>query len=265
MVFNETFLRLEDSFARLRRFTADASPELRTPLTAIRSVGEVGMHESMDAASCREVIGSMLEETDRLTKLVDSLLTLSRADAGNVPFSKQVIDLAALAVEVGECLQVLAEEKEQNLTVAAPAPVFAEVDRATLRQALINLLDNAIKYTPVGGKVQVTVGTTSGGEAALAVSDDGPGIAAEHREKIFERFYRVDEGRSREVGGAGLGLSIVKWAVESNGGRIELDSVANGGSTFRIVFPLQTKDLPSSGKGENFSRDLQEAPANGPR
>ena len=201
MVFNETFLRLEDSFARLRRFTADASHELRTPLTAIRSVGEVGMHEGMDAASCREVIGSMLEETDRLTKLVDSLLTLSRADAGTVPFSKEVIDLAALAVEVGECLQVLAEEKEQNLAVAAPAPVFAEVDRSTLRQALINLLDNAIKYTPVRGEVQVTVGTTPGGEAALAVIDNGPGIAAEHREKIFERFYRVDEGRSREVGG----------------------------------------------------------------
>jgi heavy metal sensor kinase len=262
MVFNETFLRLEDSFARLRRFTADASHELRTPLTALRSVGEVGMNESLDAASCREVIGSMLEETDRLTKLVDSLLTLSRADAGTVPFRKEGVDLAGLAFEVSECLQVLAEEKEQTLTVAAPAPVFVEADRATLRQALINLLDNAIKYTPAGGKIRITAGTTPGGEATLAVSDDGPGIAAEHREKIYERFYRVDAGRSREVGGAGLGLSIAKWAVESNGGRIELDGGADRGCTFRIVFPLPTEDGPTSRKGENVPREIQAAPAN---
>jgi heavy metal sensor kinase len=265
MVFNETFLRLEDSFARLRRFTADASHELRTPLTAIRSVGEVGMHENMDAASCREVIGSMLEETDRLTKLVDSLLTLSRADAGTVPFRKEGVDLAGLAFEVSECLQVLAEEKEQSLTVAAPAPVSVEGDRATLRQALINLLDNAIKFTPAGGKVEISVRTTPGGEAVLAVSDDGPGIAGEHREKIYERFYRVDEGRSREVGGAGLGLSIVKWAVENNGGRIELDSAADRGSTFRVVFPLSTEDGPMPGKGENLPREMQAAGANCPR
>jgi signal transduction histidine kinase len=222
----------------------------------------VGMHENMDAASCREVIGSMLEETDRLTKLVDSLLTLSRADAGTVPFRKEGVDLAGLAFEVSECLQVLAEEKEQTLTVAAPAPVFVEADRATLRQALINLLDNAIKYTPAGGKIRITVGTTPGGEATLAVSDDGPGIAAEHREKIYERFYRVDAGRSREVGGAGLGLSIARWAVESNGGRIELDGGADRGCTFRIVFPLPTEDGPTSRKGENVPREIQAAPAN---
>ena len=265
MVFNDTFLRLEDSFARLRRFTADASHELRTPLTAIRSVGEVGMDENMDAASCREVIGSMLEETDRLTKMVDSLLTLSRADAGTVPFRRETIDLAALAFEVTDWLQVLAEEKGQTLTVAAPSPVFAEADLATLRQAVINLLDNAIKYTPQGGKVQITAGTTPGGEATLAVSDDGPGIAAEHREEIYERFYRVDPGRSREVGGAGLGLSIVKWAVESNGGRIELDSAEGRGSTFHIVFPLSAEYCPPPGSGEDLSRGMQAAQTNGLR
>ncbi len=262
MVFNEAFLRLEDSFARLRRFTADASHELRTPLTAIRSVGEVGMNESMDAASCREVIGSMLEETDRLTKLVDSLLILSRADTGTVPFRREMVDLAALALEVSECLKVLAEEKEQELTVAAPDPIFTPADRATLRQGIMNLLDNAIKFTPAGGKVQVAVGRTPEGEAFAAVSDNGPGIAPEHREKIYERFYRVDEGRSREVGGAGLGLSIVKWAVEANGGRIELESFVNGGSTFRILFPPQAKNGPSPGKGEDVAREMQVAQAN---
>jgi signal transduction histidine kinase len=109
------------------------------------------------------------------------------------------------------------------------------------------------------------VRTTPGGEAVLAVSDDGPGIAAEHREKIYERFYRVDEGRSRDVGGAGLGLSIVKWAVENNGGRIELDSAADRGSTFRILFPCPAKNGPMSGKGENIPREVRAAAANCPR
>lgn len=238
MVFNDTFQRLEDSFDRLQRFTADASHELRTPLTAIRSVGEVGMQETTDAASCREVIGSMLEETDRLTKLVDSLLLLSRADAGSVPLSRERTDLAALAKDVAECLQVLAEEKQQTLGVVAPQAVFAEVDRATVHQALINLLDNAIKYTPAGGFIQICVEAYRGTEAVISISDNGPGISPEHRQKIFERFYRIDKGRSREIGGAGLGLSIAGWAVSANNGRIELDSGEGKGSTFRIVLPL---------------------------
>ena len=237
MVFNETFLRLEDSFERLRRFTADASHELRTPLTAIRSVGEVGMQENIDASSCREVIGSMLEETDRLTRLVDSLLTLSRADAGSVLLNKERTDLSALTAEVGDCLHVLAEEKEQTLTITAPAPLYVEADRTTMRQALINLLDNAIKYTPEGGKIRVTVGRTTANEFFIAVSDNGPGIAPEFQDMVYERFYRIDKGRSREVGGAGLGLSIALWAVEANNGRLELDSSEGLGCTFRIVLP----------------------------
>jgi heavy metal sensor kinase len=237
MVFNDTFLRLEDSFERLRRFTADASHELRTPLTAIRSVGEVGMQENIDASSCREVIGSMLEETDRLTRLVDSLLTLSRSDAGSVLFSKEQIDLSALTAEVGDCLHVLAEEKEQTLTITSPSPLHIDADRTTLRQALINLLDNAIKYTPGGGTIKVTVGKTPANEPFIAVNDNGPGIAPEHQNMVYERFYRIDKGRSREVGGAGLGLSIARWAVEANNGRLELESSAGRGCTFRIVLP----------------------------
>lgn len=237
LVFNDTFLRLEDSFERLRRFTADASHELRTPLTAIRSVGEVGMQESADVTACREVLGSMLEETDRLTRLVDSLLTLSRADAGSVVFTRERTDLAALTTEVAECLQVLAEEKAQTLIVSTPAPRYSEVDRTTLRQALINLLDNAIKHTPERGQIQVDVGSTALNESVIAVSDNGPGIAPEHWDKIYERFYRVDKGRSREVGGAGLGLSIARWAVEANQGRLELVSSEGRGCTFRIVLP----------------------------
>ncbi len=236
--FNETFLRLEDSFDRLHRFTADASHELRTPLTAIRSVGEVGLQEGSNAAACREVIGSMLEETDHLTKLVDSLLILSRADARTVPLHRERTDLTVLATEVYDCLQVLAEEKGQIVSLVAPSPVVASIDRTTVRQALINLLDNAIKFTPQGGFIQVSVERSGAEEAVIAVSDDGPGIPAEHREKIFERFYRVDKGRSREIGGAGLGLSIAQWAVHANDGRLKLEKREGKGSTFRIHLPL---------------------------
>lgn len=236
-IFNDTLARLEDSFERLRRFTADASHELRTPLTAIRSVGEVGMRETSDAATCREVIGSMLEEADRLTKLIDSLLVLSRADAGSIPLHRERTDLMALVTDVVDCLHVLAEEKEQNLGMESDGPLFAEIDQTTLRQSLINLADNAIKYSPRKGNVRVVVRRTAAGEAAIEVVDDGPGIPAEHRAKVFDRFYRLDKGRSRELGGTGLGLAIARWGVEINKGRIELESEEGRGSTFRIVVP----------------------------
>jgi heavy metal sensor kinase len=242
-VFNQTFARIEDSFERLRRFTADASHELRTPLTALRSVGEVGLQESADAAACREVIASMLEEADRLTKLVDSLLTLSRADSGAFPLKREATDLSALTAEVIDCLQVLAEEKEQSLLLDAALPVLAEVDRTTLRQALTNLVDNAIKYAPQRGSIRVTVRRAPGGEGVIEVRDNGPGIAKEEQARIFDRFYRLDKGRSREQGGAGLGLAITRWAVEVNGGRVELESGAGKGSTFRIFL--------SAGRGSN--------------
>lgn len=235
-VFNQTFARLEDSFERLRRFTADASHELRTPLTAIRSVGEVGLREDLDVTACREVIASMLEEADRLTKLVDSLLMLSRADAGTAAVRREPTDLTALALEAVDCLQVLAEEKEQCLSFDAGEPVSALIDPTTLRQALLNLVDNAIKYAPEQGHIRVTVRRTKG-EAIVEVADDGPGIPKAHQDRIFDRFYRIDKGRAREMGGAGLGLAITRWAVEVNGGRIELESEEGHGSSFRIMLP----------------------------
>lgn len=235
-VFNETFARLEQSFEQLRRFTADASHELRTPLTAIRSVGEVGLREHHDERAYREIIGSMLEEADRLGRLVDSLLTLSRADAGQVKLKLERMDLAELAREVVNHLGVLAEEKRQFLSVEASAPVHATADRLVLRQAVINLVDNAIKYSPEGGRVRVSVQDHVDGPT-LEVMDTGAGIAAEHREHIFDRFYRVDKARSRELGGTGLGLAIARWAVETHGGRIELESKEGKGSLFRIRLP----------------------------
>jgi len=234
--FNDTFARLERSFGQLKCFTADVSHELRTPLTALRSVGEVGLRGSRDAEGYREVIGSMLEEVDRLTRLTDELLTLARADAGEAKLRIEPLDLADLAREVVGHLSVLAEEREQTLEVHAPAPVPARGDRMVLRQSLVNLLVNAIKYSPERTRVQVAAAERAGA-VFLEVADQGPGIPPEHRDGIFERFYRVDKSRSREMGGTGLGLALVKWATEAHGGWIELETEVGRGSTFRVVLP----------------------------
>ena len=236
-VFNETLARLDDSFARLRRFTADASHELRTPLTAMRSVGEVALQRSLDRAAYRDVIGSMLEEVDRLTRLVETLLTLTRAESGRVQLARNVVDLGGLATAVADSLRVLAEEKAQTLTVDPEAGINAMGDTHVLRQGLSNLIDNAIKYTPDKGTITVRLVKMSLAEAAIEVRDTGRGIPAEHRERIFDRFYRVDAARSRDSGGLGLGLAISRWAVEAHGGRIELESEEGKGSVFRIVLP----------------------------
>lgn len=235
-VFNATLARLEDAFARLRRFTADASHELRTPLTAIRTVGEVALRQPQTAEAYREVIGSMLEESDRLTRLVDSLLTLSRWDSGRVPLHREAFDLADLARDVAAHLAVLAEEKDLSLSVAATRPALVQADRLMIRQAVINLVDNAIKFSPTGMPVTVAV-TTDGRSCSLQVADEGPGIPAEHHVHVFDRFYRVDSARGRERGGVGLGLAIAHWAVTANGGDISLCSATGQGSCFTIRLP----------------------------
>lgn len=233
-VFNDTLARLERSFETLRRFTADASHELRTPLTAMRSVGEVALHEARDASTYREVIGSMLEEGNRLTRLVDCLLVLTRGDGGDVPLRRESVSLAELVRDVAGQFGVLAEEKQQILAVEADGPVEVWADPLVLRRAVINLIDNAINYTPNGGHVFVRAFENQL-QSVLEVVDTGPGIPEAHRERIFDRFYRIDGARSRNRGGLGLGLSIARWAAEANGGQVDLFHSSESGSTFRIV------------------------------
>ena len=241
-VFNETLGRLESSFEQMRHFTADASHELRTPLTAIRSVGEVGLRGKRDERAYRDIIGSMLEEADRLALLVDRLLTLSRADRGQEKLSSDHVDLCELANEVATQLDVLAEDKRQTIRVEREAAPTWVGDRLVLRQALLNLVDNAIKYTPAGGEITIRVAQTPK-TALLDVSDNGPGIPVELRSRIFDRFYRIDKSRSRENGGGtGLGLSIAKWAVEVNGGELTLEAANGPGTTFRITLPQTTAE-----------------------
>ena len=235
-VFNETLHRLEDSFAELKRFTADASHELRTPLTALRTVGEVGLRRGDDPATLRDTIGSMLEEAHRLGDLVDGMLLLARADSGAVEVKRESLAVGDLLGEVRESLHILADEKRQRLEVAAEPGVEASADRLLLRQAIFNLVHNAIRHSPP--ETAIVLGARrADSSVVIECADEGPGIASGHRAKIFERFYRVDKARSREEGGTGLGLAIAKWSVERQGGRIAVDGRAGGGSLFRIILP----------------------------
>ena len=235
-VINDAFARLEASFDKLRRFTADASHELRTPLAVIRGIGEAGLVETRTPAEYKEAIGSMLEEIDRLTTLVDTLLRLSHGDAGSVHLSREPLDLGQLTREVAASLVLLAEERRQQISIQAAEGVSVKADRLVLREAITNVIDNAIKYSPMAASIALSV-RTDGRDAVVEVADQGPGIPAEHRERIFDRFFRVDAARSRDAGGTGLGLAIAKWAVELNGGSIRVDAGASGGSVFRISLP----------------------------
>jgi heavy metal sensor kinase len=232
-VFNETLGRLETSFEQMKRFTADASHELRTPLTSIRSVGEVGLRGHKDEAAYRRIIGSMLEECDRLASLVDRLLTLSRAETRQSQPVIEVVDLRELAEHVVAHLGVLAEEKRQTLTVEPKGSPLALGDREVIRQALINVVDNAIKFSPPEGQIRIRLAET-GNAAVCDVIDSGSGVPVEARTRIFDRFYRAD---GPEVSGTGLGLSIAKGAVEASGGQLTLHETGSRGSTFRISLP----------------------------
>jgi heavy metal sensor kinase len=249
--FNASLSRIEDSFAQLRRFTADASHELRTPLTAIRTVGEVALQEPRNPERYREAIGSMLEEADRLSRLVDSLLFLSRADAGH-SLQRQGVGLFALVEDSVGLLETLAEEKGQRIERSGDATLRIDADPLLLRQALINVVDNAIKYSPEGATIRVGVRGNEEGEAVVEVVDEGPGIPRDQLPRVFERFYRIDKGRSRDAGGAGLGLAIARWAVEGQGGRIDVRSEEGRGSAFSITL-LRTAVSPAGASASDRS------------
>jgi heavy metal sensor kinase len=245
MAFNETLARLEHSFEQLKQFTADASHELRTPLTAMRSVGEVALQNGGDTQYHHDVIGSMLEEVNRLTHLVDNLLIFARADSAHLPLQRSEVGLLELATESADLLEVLAEEKRQSVAIEGDKSLTVVGDRLILRQALVAIIHNAVKYSPPQGSIRVRVGTGNG-DALVEIHDSGPGIPPEHRAKVFERFYRVDKARTRSEGGSGLGLSIADWSIKAHGGQIELECYEQAGCTFRIRLPLNGSLSPPS-------------------
>jgi len=249
-VFNDTLGRLESSFDQMRRFTADVSHELRTPLAAIRSVGEVGLRSRGETTDYREIIASMLEEADRLATLIDRLLAFSRAELGEATLTFEAVDLRTLVEQVAGDLGVLAEEKQQRLEVEADGSPQGLSDRLMLRQSLINLVDNAIKYTPSGGMIRIRL-TQSATAAQIDVIDNGPGIPEKLRGLIFDRHYRADSLGSTGVGGSGLGLSIARWSVEVSGGHLSVEPTIGGGSTFRITLPRSAVARPHESHGES--------------
>jgi heavy metal sensor kinase len=236
-VFNETLARLQSSFDELKRFTADASHELRSPLAALRAVGEVGLCEARTEDDLRDTIGSMLEEAQELTDLIDALLTLARMESGKLELRPEPLAVADLLADVQSHLGILATEKEQALQIAVAPDVRVCADRILLRQALINVVHNAIRYSPERSHIHLSAQRRNS-NVVIEIADEGPGIAPEHQARIFERFFRVDKARSRADGAAGLGLAIAKWSIQSQHGRIELESDLGHGSTFRIVLPV---------------------------
>lgn len=256
-VFNRTLERLEQSFQQMGRFTADVSHELRTPLTAIRTVGEVGLREGRRAEAYRTTIGSMLEEVERLTGLVERLLALSRADAGLARLRVEHFDLGVLAEQVATHLQVLAEDKGQSIVVRCSGPAPCEGDQLMVRQAVINLVDNAIKHGPTDSEVWIEVDASAAGVSAQVI-DNGPGIDPERGARIFDRFYRGSQGfdgRSH-----GLGLSIARAAVVANRGTLTWEPRPGLGTAFRILLPLDQSRFGREGTAEAPKRHVPATP-----
>lgn len=221
-----------------RAFIADASHELRTPLALIRANAELlRRHEAEPVRQNREAVEEIIGESDRLGRLVGQMLTLARADAGQVQLSLDEVPLDELAEEVGRGMRLLADQRGVSLQVEAEGPLRLRGDSGRLRELMTILLDNAIKYTDPGGRVRLEVRRGPGSRATLRVTDTGRGIPAEELPRIFDRFYRVDKARSREQGGTGLGLAIARWIAEAHGGSIRAESVPGVGSAFTVELP----------------------------
>ena len=235
--FNEMIAKVENSFQQIKRFTADASHELKTPLTILRGEIEVGLKRLRTPEEYQKILASNLEEVKHMSRMVEDLLTLARADMGALELRKEVVDLGGLVREVWEEVRLWAEDKGVELLFQEDGEARIMGDRGRLRQLALNLIDNAIKYTPSGGRVELRV-VRDGDEVTFSVADTGEGIPAEDLQRIFERFYRVDKARSRQRGGTGLGLSICKWIAEAHGGRISAESELGRGSKFHVSLPL---------------------------
>lgn len=244
---NEMLSRLDVAFKEMRQFTADASHELQTPLTILKGEIEVALRSPRGPEEYQRVLKSALEEIDKIARLVEGLLLLARADAGVLRMDQRPVDLGQLVEEVYGQARILAQAQSIDLGLGPVEPVSAQGDYTHLRRLLLNLVDNGIKYTPPGGKVTLSL-QSSGGWTSIRVKDTGIGIPNEDQARIFQRFYRSPEARSRAEGGAGLGLCIARSIAEAHSGRIEVESTCGQGSTFTVFLPTQsrmTSDPPS--------------------
>jgi len=237
--FNELLERVDQSFERQRRFMSDASHELRTPAAILRGESEVALSQERPAEEYRESLAVLHAEAQRLTQIVEDLFTLTRADAGQYPLSPKEFYLDELVADCTHAARSLALAKQITLTCDVPEELPIRADEALLRRMILNLLDNAIKYTPARGRVTVSC-ERSGNEYALNVTDSGPGIPEDLQRRVFERFFRADKARTRsenDGGGAGLGLSIARWIAEAHHGSLILGRSDSSGSTFTALLP----------------------------
>jgi len=226
----------DDAFRRQRQFTADASHELRTPLTVMKGQVEVALQKERSNTEYREVLEAVNLEVDRLIGLAGSLLTLARADAGEIPLTLEAVDLGELVSGTVEHMRPFAAKKNIGIEVTTGPAATVQVDEALILQLILNLLDNAVKYTPEGGRV--TVGWDRSTRVELWVEDTGIGIPEEHIPHVMDRFYRVDDSRGRSEGGVGLGLAISRWIDEAHGGSLHVESNSGQGSTFTAALPI---------------------------
>ena len=243
---NEMLGRIEHAFVRVTQFTADASHELRTPIALIRTEAEIVLRRSRGDGEYREALRHILLEAERSTALVEELLTLARADSGRETLRIASVDLSTIVREAGEQWQELMATR--NLTFSRKttgAKVSVLGDRNALQRLLTLLLDNAVKYTPAPGTIELQL-ETRGSSAIIRVRDSGIGIAVEEQPKIFERFYRVDKARSRDLNGAGIGLAIAQWIVQQHQGSITVESLPGKGSTFVVELPLQVAQMEAA-------------------
>ncbi len=237
-VLNSLLSRLEGAFVQMRQFSADAAHELRTPLAVLRCGMEVVAARARSVEEYQEALGASIEEVSRLSRIVDNLFTLARADAGNQEFIWAPVDLSELLQEVYEQAELMAETKGLGVSLHTNGEVFVQGDCLRLKQLFLNLVDNAVKYTSAGGSIHLAVEHEEQW-AKVVVKDTGIGIPTEALSHIFDRFYRVDKARSLDDTGGGLGLSICQWVAQAHGGTITVQSRVGSGSTFIVSLPVQ--------------------------
>lgn len=236
-VFNLMVTRLEQSFTRVREFTISASHELKTPLTIMRGEIETRLRDAALSSADREFLASQLDEIARLAKIVDSLTLLAKADTGQLVIAREPVRLDELVRDCFDDAQILAQPTNVNVELSTCDEATVRGDRHRLRQLLLNLTDNAIKYNQSGGRVVMTLARDNGA-VELKIANTGPGIAAEKVSRVFDRFYRGDQAHNGEIEGSGLGLSIAQWIVRAHGGTIELTSRPGQWTTVAVRLPV---------------------------
>jgi heavy metal sensor kinase len=244
--FDRMLGRIEKAFLRERQFTADASHELRTPLALLMIRADLALQRPRNADDYRDALAQIRQDAMGMSRLLNDLLLLARADAGREPLTLEPLALNDIVPDIVAGMLPLAEARGVQLNCLGKQSITVEADQTKLTQLVVNLMDNALKFTPAGGSISVVLRRRDPW-AEIEVSDTGMGIPAQHRAHVFERFYRVDEARSRAEGGTGLGLTICRWIAKAHGGDISIESREGEGSKFTVRLPASHRKTANPG------------------